>query len=97
MYSLEEQETSAVFDPISGKWNVYSCCRKHITKLLKVAGIPYWSEVEPGSNGEARLIAAKWLLSEKQLKFAGERAPLNLSEEERAARRERLARSRTQP
>lgn len=94
MYSLEEQETTALFNPADGKWEVYSCVRKHMTKLLKIAGEPYWKEEEPRSTGELRIIAGKWKLSEKQLRFVSERQPLQLSEEEIAARVARMHNAR---
>lgn len=95
MYPLDEQETTATFDPIDGQWTVYSCIRKHITKLLKIAGEPYWKEEESANNGDMRIIAGKWKLSEKQLKFAAERSPMQLSDEERAARAARMLQGRT--
>lgn len=91
MHPSDEQETTLVFDPVDGKWLVYSCYRKHITKLLKVAGEPYWKEEEIGKNGNPRITAGKWKVNEKQIRFAQTPSPKVLTPEERQARRERIS------
>ncbi|AKG34657.1 hypothetical protein [Paenibacillus durus] len=94
MYPIEEQEVTAVYDPIDDEWTVYSSCRKYITKLLKVAGEPYWKEEEIGRTGTVRIVAGKWKLAGKQIRFGVVPASRPISEEERQARRDRLANAR---
>jgi hypothetical protein len=64
-YSREEMETTCVYDYQENSWIVYSCVQKHITKLLRIAGEPYWSE----KDGE-RLIAGNWKLVGTNVRFA---------------------------
>lgn len=78
-YPNEEKETTCVYDYELDEWNIYTCVPKHLTKLRKIAA-PYWQEEEGG-----RVIAAKWKLKEKQVRFANE---VNLSDEQRAERAE---------
>lgn len=68
-YSNVEQETTCVFDNITKEWNVYSCVRKHMTRLCKIAD-PYWKEEEPDTYGNPRMIAGKWRLKTSQVRFA---------------------------
>lgn len=58
-YRRCEQETTCVYDHQAGTWIVYSCVRKHMTKLFKRFGEPVWSESEATEEG-VRVIAAKW-------------------------------------
>lgn len=69
-YSRDEQETTCVYDSVTDKWTVYSACRRHITRLLKIGGEPVWKEEELGSTGELRIVAARWVLGGKQVRFA---------------------------
>lgn len=64
-YPRDEQETSAVYDPVTDQWTVYSTLKRHITRLQKVGGEPVQKEVEDG-----RIIAGKWILGSKQVRFA---------------------------
>lgn len=64
-YSREEMETTCIYDYQENSWIVYSCVQKHMTKLLRIAGEPYWSETE----GD-RLIAGKWQLQGTNVRFA---------------------------
>lgn len=76
MYSSEEKETTCVYDYVADEWLVYSCVPKHITKLRKVAGEPFWKEETTGTTGKTLLIAGKWKLTGKQIRFAlAERTP----------------------
>lgn len=80
MYSAEEKETTCIYDFIDDCWNVYSCVPRHITKLLKVAGEPYWTE--KGKGG--RLTAAKWRVQGNQVRFFSP-ATIGATEAQRAA------------
>ncbi|GIP38593.1 hypothetical protein J31TS4_18730 [Paenibacillus sp. J31TS4] len=80
MYSSEEKETTCVFDYEAGAWTIYSCVPTHMTKLLKVAGEPFWKEEEPGANGEPRMVAGKWKLGPKQVRFASPPSERDYSE-----------------
>lgn len=70
-YPNEEKETSCVFDYTTKEWDVYTCVPRHITKMLKSCGEPYWTEEEINSKGEQRIIAAKWKLASSQVRFYG--------------------------
>ncbi|WP_339851149.1 hypothetical protein MKY42_11610 [Paenibacillus sp. FSL W7-1088] len=94
MYPVEEQEVTAVYDPIDDEWTVYSCCRKYINRLLKVAGEPYWKEEEIGRSGNIRIVAGQWRLKGNQVRFSLAPSPRSLSEEERQSRRERMIEAR---
>jgi hypothetical protein len=78
-YFNEEQETVCVYDKIDDAWDVYTCVQKHMTKLFKIS-VPYWVEKE-----NDRVIAARWKLKSKQIRFAME---IVLSDEQKEARRE---------
>jgi hypothetical protein len=65
MYTNEEKETTCVNDYIDDEWNVYSCVPKHITKLIRTFGEPYWTESQNG-----RIVAAKWKGEGNQVRFA---------------------------
>lgn len=68
-YSTDEQETTCVYDYASEKWTVYSCVRKHITKLLRRFGEPEWKEEEPDKYGSPRIIAARWKVPGNTVRF----------------------------
>lgn len=85
MYPNDEKETTCMYDYATGKWTVYTCVPSHITRLSKLAE-PFWKEERDG-----RLIAGKWLLDAKQVKFGN---PRKVSEEQRQAAAERLRKSR---
>jgi thiamine pyrophosphokinase len=70
MYTNEEKESTCVYDYIDDEWNIYSCVPKHITKLRKTAGVPYWVEETMNDNGETRIVAAKWKVKGNQVRFA---------------------------
>jgi hypothetical protein len=84
-YSREEQETTLVFDNSKGQWSVYSTVPKHIRKLSKLCDLNVL-ETEDG-----RPIAVKGVLSEKQVSMKQERI---MSDEQKQAAAERLARAR---
>jgi len=75
----EEKETTCVYDFVEDSWTVYSCVPRHITKLRKVAGEPFWTD----KDGE-RITAAKWKLKGNQVRFALG-AARNITEEQRQA------------
>lgn len=84
-YSIEEQETVAVFDNKTKKWSVYSTVPKHIRKLLEI------TEVEVVEMESDRPIAVRAVLEDKQISMKKVRV---LSEEQRQAQAARLAKVR---
>jgi hypothetical protein len=60
-YDREEQETVLVFDPITGKWRVYSTYPPHIKRLAEIADV---SIIDEGKGVEG--YAAK-----NQVRFYG--------------------------
>jgi hypothetical protein len=86
-YPREEQETTLVFDNSTGQWSVYSTVPKHIRKLANLCTLTIL-EVE-----EDRPIAVKGVLNEKQVSMKRERV---MSEEQRQAASERLAKARSE-
>lgn len=84
-YSIEEQETVAVFDNKTKKWSVYSTVPKHIRKLLEI------TEVEVVEMESDRPIAVRAVLEDKQISMKKVRV---LSEEQRQAQAARLAKAR---
>jgi hypothetical protein len=89
VYSNEEKETVCVYDYLDDVWEVYSCVPRHMTKLKKIAGEPYWKEEAPSVNGSKRLIAGKWKLKGNQVRFALG-STRTFTEEQKQAARERL-------
>lgn len=89
-YTVTEMETTCTFEEETKKWNIYTCVPTHIRKLLKIAGEPYWKEEEPSTNGSMRIIAGKWILEEKQVRFVTKSIPKEITEEQRAVLRERM-------
>jgi len=73
-YPTNEQETTCVYDYATNKWTIYSCVRKHITKLLRRFGEPEWKEEEPDKHGNQRIIAAKWTVGGNAVRFSANRA-----------------------
>ncbi|WP_428909426.1 hypothetical protein [Niallia sp. Krafla_26] len=84
-YSREEQETTMVFDNLTGKWNVYSTVSKHIRKLSQI------TEVNVVETENDRPIAIKCTLNEKQVSMRKERV---MTEEQRIKTAERLSKAR---
>lgn len=84
-YSREEQETTLVFDNITGKWNVYSTVPKHIRKLAKL------TEILVLESENERPIAIKCVLEEKMVSMKKERV---YTEEQRQKSAQRLAKAR---
>lgn len=84
-YTREEQETTLVFDNSTGEWMVYSTVPKHVRKLQQI------TEVFTLESEEDRPIAIKGVLNEKQVTMKAIRV---LSEEQKAAAAERLAKAR---
>lgn len=84
-YSREEQETTLVFDNITGQWMVYSTVPKHIRKLAKL------TELFIVESEDDRPIAVKGVLSEKQVSMKKERV---MTDEQRAKAAERLSKLR---
>ena len=68
-YPREEQETSCSYDHVTKEWSIYSTVRKHITKLLKSCGEPYWKETEIGTKGAVNIVAGKWKVNGNQVRF----------------------------
>ncbi|WP_289142471.1 hypothetical protein [uncultured Brevibacillus sp.] len=68
-YTSEEKETVCVYDYIDGMWEVYSCVPRHITKLRKAVGEPYWKEERTGRTGKVMLAAGRWKLNGNQIRF----------------------------
>ncbi|MED1792829.1 hypothetical protein P4V54_09110 [Brevibacillus nitrificans] len=90
-YSNDEKETTCVYNFAEDVWMVYSCVPRHMTKLRKVAGEPYWKEEAEVEAGAPRLIAGKWKLKSNQIRFAlgtGRR----MTDEQRQAASERMKR-----
>lgn len=91
-YADYEKETSCVFDYKSGEWLVYSNVPTHMTRLLKVAGEPHWKEEELDTYGQPRMIAGKWTLTSKQVRFAATPAPMSEEQRQQVTERFRAAR-----
>ncbi|MBY0088440.1 hypothetical protein [Brevibacillus brevis] len=88
-YSNDEKETTCVYEYVTDTWTVYSCVPRHMTKLRKVAGEPYWKEEESTENGPPRTIAGKWKLKSNQIRFALG-ATRNMTDEQRQAASQRM-------
>jgi hypothetical protein len=86
-YSRDEQETTLVFDNSTGQWSVYSTVPKHIRKLSNLC------ELLTLEEEDGRPIAVKGVLNEKQVSMKKERV---MSEEQREAAAERLAKARSE-
>ncbi|MCM3456582.1 hypothetical protein M3685_22025 [Heyndrickxia oleronia] len=84
-YSREEQETTLVFDNLTGLWNVYSNVPKHIRKLTKI------TEIFTVESEDGKPIAVKGTLTEKQVSMKKERV---YTEEQRLKAAQRLSKSR---
>lgn len=89
-YMRAEMETTCVYDHELGEWLVYTCVPTHITKLNKIAA-PIWKEEEPDVNGNPRMIAGKWKLGSKGVRFS---KPRSMSEEKKKALAERMRNQR---
>lgn len=84
-YSREEQETTLVFDNVTGFWNVYSTVPKHIRKLSQI------TEILTVESENGKPIAVKCTLSEKQVSMKKKRV---MSEEQKQAAAKRMAKAR---
>ncbi|SDJ61308.1 hypothetical protein [Paenibacillus naphthalenovorans] len=71
----EEKETTCIYDYTSKEWIVYTCVPRHITKLMKSCGEPFWKEEEENSKGESRIVSGKWKLQSSQVRFYGPYTP----------------------
>ncbi|MCL6457657.1 MAG: hypothetical protein K6T85_06590 [Gorillibacterium sp.] len=91
MYCAEEKETTCVYDYVDDEWIVYSCVPRHMTKLKKVAGEPYWTELEEGEGGVKRIVAAKWKMKGNQIRFFSELIVTEAQTEARKASGQRLS------
>ncbi|WP_312118279.1 hypothetical protein [Brevibacillus reuszeri] len=88
-YSNDEKETTCVYEYVTDTWTVYSCVPRHMTKLRKVAGEPFWKEELPVDNGLPRMIAGKWKLKSNQIRFALG-STRSMTDEQRQAASERM-------
>ena len=77
-YTIDERETSLVFEESTGKWLCYTTVRKHITKVMKIVKDEdiIFTEEEQG-----RIIAIKFYLDERNVLLRSIPAKRTLSEE----------------
>ncbi|MET3505589.1 hypothetical protein [Halalkalibacter oceani] len=92
-YSNEEQETVLVFNRVTDKWDVYSCCSPHITKLVNTYGMKkFTADYEEGREAPLSL---RGTLEANQVSFRkGEKRKRELSPEQLEAQRERVKKMR---
>lgn len=83
-------ETTCVYDHELGEWLIYTCVLTYITKLNKIAA-PIWKKEEPEGSGIPRVIAGKWKLGSKYVRF---NKPRVLTEEQKKETATRLKASR---
>jgi len=81
-YSREEQETTLVFDGLTGEWDVYSTVPKHIRKLQRLTTLTVLETEADGITPKA----VRGKLTEKQVVM--KKVPV-LTEEQRQANVER--------
>lgn len=82
-YSRSEQETVLVFEAETNEWSVYSTVPKHIRKIIEIAEVTEFLEMDANDNPAA----IRATLSAKQVTMKKERV---LTDEQRQEMSERM-------
>lgn len=86
-YSREEQETTLVYETLTGEWKVYSTVPKHMRKLANLTEL----NVLETELDDTTPKAVSGVLTDKQVSMKKERV---MSEEQRKAAADRLRKLR---
>lgn len=88
MYPKEEREAVCVYEEETDTWSLYTCVRRHITRLQKIFGEEGFDKIDRDENG--RIIAVQIDgVDPSHVSFRQKSKRKELSEEEREALAER--------
>ena len=91
----EEQETVCVYDYELDSWSLYTCVRKHITRLTKIFSEDEIDRVFKDDSG--RIVAIQIDdVDPSQVSFRNKSKKKNLSDEEKREIAERMKKAREQ-
>lgn len=89
----EEQETVLVYEYETDTWSLYTCVRKHITRLMKVFSEEQFDKISRNEDG--RIIAVQIDgVPEAHVLMRDVPKGRKMTEEQRLAQRERLRKAR---